>query len=118
DRERVMEGLRAVITTGGTHWTDEYRFRRGDGSYMCVTDRGYVERDARGRAVRMVGALQDITLRKVAEQEAQRRTDFEQHLIGIVSHDLRNPLNAISMAAKLLLEQCGLDEPQRRSLHR
>ncbi|WP_224363541.1 PAS domain-containing sensor histidine kinase [Hyalangium versicolor] len=118
DRERVVSGLHAAVANGSTHWVDEYRFRRGDGSYMCVSDRGYVVRDSQGRAVRMVGAFQDITERRVAEQEAQRRADFEQHLIGIVSHDLRNPLNAISMAAKLLLKQEGLGEPQRRSLHR
>ncbi len=118
DRERVWQGLRAALDSGEAHWTDEYRFRRADSSYMFVTDRGYVVRDARGRAVRMVGALQDVTEHKLSEQEARRRADFEQHLIGIVSHDLRNPLNAISMATMLLLKQEGLSEPQRRSLHR
>jgi signal transduction histidine kinase len=66
----------------------------------------------------MVGALQDITERKQAEQEARRRADFEQHLIGIVSHDLRNPLSAISMAATLLLKKGGLDEPRHRAVER
>ncbi|WP_224247515.1 sensor histidine kinase [Hyalangium gracile] len=118
DRERVVNSLQAVVDTGGNHWMEEYRFRRGDGSYMFVNDRGYVVRDAQGHAVRMVGAFQDITERKVAEHEAQRRADFEQHLIGIVSHDLRNPLNAISMAARLLLKKGGLDESQRQSVQR
>jgi signal transduction histidine kinase len=97
---------------------DEYRFQRADGSYMFVRDRGYLVRDAQNRAVRMVGALQDVTEHKLAEQEARRRADFEQHLIGIVSHDLRNPLNAILMAATLLLRQEGMSESQRRSFHR
>jgi signal transduction histidine kinase len=97
---------------------DEYRFQRADGSYIIVSDRGYVVRDAQGQAVRMVGALQDITERKVAEQEARRRAEFEQHLIGIVSHDLRNPLNAISMAAGLVLKQDTLGETQRRAVRR
>jgi PAS domain S-box-containing protein len=118
DRQRVVSGLYAALDGGEAHWSDEYRFRRGDGSYMLVTDRGYVVRDAHGHALRMVGALQDITERKRAEQEAQRRADFEQHLIGIVSHDLRNPINAISMATTLLLRQGGLDAPRRRTLER
>ena len=63
--------LQASWTAERAHWTDEYRFQRADGSYIVVTDRGYVVRDARGRAVRMVGALQDITERKLAEQEAR-----------------------------------------------
>lgn len=118
DRERVVRGLYAAVEGGEAHWMDEYRFQRADGSYMFVNDRGYVVRDAQGRAVRMVGALQDVTEHKLAEQEARRRAGFEQHLIGIVSHDLRNPLNAILMAATLLLKREGLDEPQRRSLER
>jgi PAS domain S-box-containing protein len=118
DRERVVRGLQAVVDGGGAHWTDEYRFLRGDGSYVFVNDRGYVVRDRLGRAVRMVGAIQDITGRKLQEQEAQRRADFEQHLIGIVSHDLRNPLSAISMAATLLLGKEGLDESWLRPLRR
>jgi PAS domain S-box-containing protein len=118
DRGRVMSGLRAFIDSGEEHWTDEYRFRRVDGSYMFVSDRGSAVRDERGRAVRMVGALEDITARKVAEREAHRRAGFEQHLIGIVSHDLRNPLNAITMAASLLLKQGKLEAQQQRSLRR
>jgi PAS domain S-box-containing protein len=118
DRERVVGGIHAVQEGGGAHWADEYRFRHADGSYLLVTDRGYVVRDEDGRAVRMVGAMQDITERRRAEQETRRRADFEQHLIGIVSHDLRNPLNAISMSASLLVKQEGLGEARSRALQR
>jgi PAS domain S-box-containing protein len=54
--------------------------------------------------------LRDVTQEKRAEAEAQSRAGFEQHLIGIVSHDLRNPLNAILLGTHLLLEREGLDE--------
>jgi PAS domain S-box-containing protein len=118
DRQRVVNGIRAALEGDEVLWADEYRFQRGDGSYMVVSDRGYVLRDTRGEALRMVGALQDITERKRAEQETQRRAGFEQHLIGIVSHDLRNPINAISMAAMLMLRQGGLDKPHHRTLER
>ncbi|HEX8702333.1 MAG TPA: PAS domain-containing protein [Myxococcaceae bacterium] len=118
DRDRVVSSLHSVIDGTEAHWTEEYRFQRVDGSYIIVNDRGYVVRDARGKAVRMVGALQDITERKVAEQEARRRAEFEQHLIGIVSHDLRNPINAITMAAGLVLKHNNLNEAQCRSMHR
>ncbi|KFE67946.1 sensor histidine kinase [Hyalangium minutum] len=118
DRQRVVSGLQAALEGGDAHWMDEYRFLRGDGAYMLVRDRAYVARDAEGRALRMVGALQDITELKRTEQEERRRADIEQHLIGIVSHDLRNPINAISMAAMLLLKQGGQDERGRRTLER
>ena len=118
DRERVLQSLQSAVDSGKAHWMEEYRFMRTDGSYIFVNARGYLVRDTQGRALRMVGAFQDITDHKLAEQEARRRADFEQHLIGIVSHDLRNPLNAILMAATQLQRQEGMSESQLRPLHR
>ncbi|OJH38021.1 sensor histidine kinase [Cystobacter ferrugineus] len=45
---------------------------------------------------------------RMAEEERSRR-DFEQHLIGIVSHDLRTPLNAILLGVRQLLRREDLD---------
>jgi K+-sensing histidine kinase KdpD len=52
------------------------------------------------------------------QQELRRRTEFEQQLIGIVSHDLRNPLGAITMAAGLLQASPGLNERQLKAAQR
>jgi PAS domain S-box-containing protein len=68
DRERVVQGVHAVINGGSERWRDEYRFRHRDGHYVDVTDHGIIERDAGGRAVRMVGAMQDITASKAARE--------------------------------------------------
>jgi signal transduction histidine kinase len=48
----------------------------------------------------------------------KRQADFEKQLIGIVSHDLRNPLNLITLAAELLTESGGMDEQARGSVAR
>ena len=50
----------------------EYRFRRKDGTYADVFARGLIVRDETGKAVRIVGSLQDITRRKRHEQEAEQ----------------------------------------------
>ena len=60
ERERVVGGMRAVIDGAGRTWADEYRWRRQDGSYAVVTDRGTVVRDSGGRPLRMIGAMTDI----------------------------------------------------------
>ncbi|WP_224362875.1 hybrid sensor histidine kinase/response regulator [Hyalangium versicolor] len=52
------------------------------------------------------------------QEELRRRTEFEQQLIGIVSHDLRNPLGAITMAAGLLQATPGLSEQQLKAVRR
>lgn len=47
---------------------------------------------------------------EAARDELHRRAEFDKQLIGIVSHDLRNPMNAIGIASSLLLKRGQLDE--------
>jgi len=49
-------------------WQDEYRFQCADGSYKYVFDRGFLVKDANGKPVRMIGAIQDVTKQKEEEQ--------------------------------------------------
>ncbi|AWN46461.1 histidine kinase [Methylobacterium terrae] len=87
DRARIDASIHAVIDGTGTAWSDEYRFRRADGSYAHVFDRGSVIRDGTGRAVRMIGAMLDLTERKRAEaarREAARQLDLERGLLEAV----------------------------------
>lgn len=72
DRARVDHDIHAVIEGTGTGWHNEYRFARADGTYASVFDRGHVLRDGQGRAVRMIGAMLDVTARKAAEAELVR----------------------------------------------
>ncbi|AFZ69590.1 PAS domain S-box protein [Deinococcus peraridilitoris] len=93
DRERVVAGIQAVIGGAGETWSDEYRFRRADGSYAEVHDRGAVLRDAQDRAVRMIGAMQDLTERQAAESalresEDRLRIATEAAAIGTWDYDL------------------------------
>jgi signal transduction histidine kinase len=59
-----------------------------------------------------VAACTDITQRKREEEErdrlyreARQAVADRQHVLGIVSHDLRNPLNTIFLAAETLKEE-------------
>jgi PAS domain S-box-containing protein/diguanylate cyclase (GGDEF)-like protein len=84
DLARVVEGIHAVIDSPDkSAWSDEYRFRRRDGSYADVFDRGYVMRDAAGKALRMLGAMVDITGRKQAEEKVRRLSRVHAMMSGI-----------------------------------
>ena len=73
DRDRVDRGFfGAVLDPAADRWSDEYRFRRADGTYAHVEDRGYILRDGAGLALRMIGAMLDITDRKRAEDSLRR----------------------------------------------
>jgi diguanylate cyclase (GGDEF)-like protein/PAS domain S-box-containing protein len=83
DKAPVLAGIHAVIEGNGTIWADEYRFRRKDGSYATVLDRGFVMRDAERRAVRMVGGMTDLTGIKLAEEEARRATAVQAGIVKV-----------------------------------
>ena len=68
DKERTVASIHKVIDNGGEAWSDEYRFRRKDGTYAHIFDRGYVIR-VEGKPVRMVGGMSDVSARKEAEDE-------------------------------------------------
>ncbi len=73
DRQSIVQSiLNAIHSPAVYHWKAEYRYKRADGSYAFIFDRGYIIRDTNGKAIRMVGAMQDITERKQAEKEMAR----------------------------------------------
>lgn len=104
DRDDSMARWRASLETGAPYEV-EFRLRRPDGAYRWHLARANAERDETGRTIRWFGTNTDIHDAKTALAEAKTRAEYEQRLIGIVSHDLRNPLNAITLAATLLQSQ-------------
>ncbi|MBV7456229.1 EAL domain-containing protein [Acidovorax sp. sif1233] len=83
DSEEILRGLHAAIGGTDNHWSAEYRFRRQDGSYAWVLDRGFLIRDAEGKAVRMVGGMTDISAQKLTELDAQRDAQNHAELLQV-----------------------------------
>ncbi|MBC7839594.1 MAG: PAS domain S-box protein [Nitrospiraceae bacterium] len=92
DKDRVIASCYAAINGGSTTWSESYRFRRADGTYAEVLDRGYIVRNVRGQALRLIGALTDLTaIRKahaaLKESEARVRTVLESSIDAIICMD-------------------------------
>ncbi|MCU0386540.1 MAG: PAS domain S-box protein [Flavihumibacter sp.] len=73
----------------------EFRFLNSDGNYIYLLDRGYIIRNEQGKAVRFIGATQDITPRKEAERilkesEEQYRYLFENNPAAIIIWNLQD----------------------------
>ena len=75
-------------------------------------------RDAAGQVDSVFAALRDVTGIKQAASESRRRATFAQQLMGIVSHDLRNPIGAILLSASQMQRRTDLDDKAKRSLGR
>jgi len=103
DQDRVREAWTAAVAAASPY-TCQYRIRRREGGYAWVLAHA-VPIPGSGAVREWIGMLTDVSDR-VRVEEARER------FIGILGHDLSNPLAAILMGAEAL---CDLPEPYARS---
>ena len=114
---RIVAGVQTAVETGEP-WEDCVPIRRADGVYRRFLCRARPVRNNRGQVVRWFGTATDIEEQRRAESEVRERADFEEQLIGIVSHDLRNPLQAVLLGAESLIRGGPRDERTTAALAR
>jgi sigma-B regulation protein RsbU (phosphoserine phosphatase) len=125
DREAERAAFTAALAYPGTGlYLAEYRLVGADGIERVVSSRGRAFRDAAGQLLRFSGILQDETTRRRAEEllkaqerQSRERAVLSEQLVGIVSHDLRTPLQAVSLGANLLASS-ALTPVQSRTVNR
>ncbi len=134
DLPKVVKSVNeALANKEQIKWESEYRFLKADECYMYVLDRGFIIRDENGNAIRMVGAMTDITDRKNYEESLKRLNDelgkankdlaisnaeLEQFAY-IASHDLQEPLRMVSSFLTQIEKNYGemLDEKGKKYIY-
>lgn len=120
DRERVQQSIiKKINDSTAILWEEEYRFYKANGEIAYVKDRGYIIRDEEHKAIRLVGAMRDITDEKTLSIERdkitsdllQRNRDLEQFSY-IVSHNLRSPVANIIGLVNLIQLDSELNEKE------
>ena len=69
-----------------------------------------------GGIVGLTGAAVDVTELKEAEEQLARELGFRERMMGILGHDLRNPLSAVLTLAGLLRREDGMSDKGREKL--
>jgi len=88
DRKEYFDHFDEVLEQGETKWSFEYRYLKSDGTYAYVKDKAIIIRNNKGEPVRIIGAMQDITLEKKLKDELQQSEEkfkgaFELSAVGI-----------------------------------
>lgn len=110
DKERVVRYSEEVQRLKTPHIQIEYRFRCADGSYKYILDRSYLVTDNKGKPMRIIGAMQDITevqnYIKTIEEHNARLKD----IAWTQSHVVRAPLARIMGIIDLIKNYPNIDE--------
>ena len=129
DKVRVIESIQNFVKSSSQRvWQEEYRFKKADGKYVLVADRGFLIYNQQGRVNRMVGSMQDITEkremeRKLLTQELNRQKLIAQAVVeaqekerSLIGKELHDNINQILSTAKLYLEVARTDDKERTNL--
>jgi len=106
DRDRISGSIEKAVENGEPVWQEEYRFRKADGSYADVYDRGFTVIEA-GKVVRMLGSMMDVTERvkrrnEKYESEERMRLALDSAELGTWDFDIPNNLLSLDSRCKQL----------------
>src|SRR6185436_20734217 len=116
DKIRVLSGLNKIIADGLLcDWEDSYRFKKANGDFAFVHDRGRIILDENGKASRMIGATQDITQKvllenKLRDERLTRQREITAAVLTAqenerveIGKELHDNLNQILAVAKMYM---------------
>lgn len=108
-----LDALDRAVLERGERVHEEVRISEpgGEPHHLLVSQE--LLRDATGAVVGLTGAATDITDQKRAQEQLAQALAFREQMLGVLGHDLRNPLGAVRALATLLQRREDLPESAR-----
>ncbi len=110
DRHVVVDSADACIKEG-VDYKVEHRVIHPDGTIKWLSGRGHVTRDENGKATHMLGVVADIHELKEAQEKALEAEQLKSMFISTLTHEIRNPLNAMRGYSRLIAHTSDSPEP-------
>lgn len=101
DRQTEALLVGPVLAGEIDEWDLEKRYVRKDGQVLWVQVTGALLRDTEGRPYRTVATIHDITAQKQLMAHLQESSRQKDRFLGVLAHELRNPLAAVSGALQV-----------------
>jgi len=128
DIANVLKTVEDSLRSDASRWLLEYKYLCADGSYKIVIDQAYIIRNKTGKAVRVIGSMQDVTEERDLQEEVlitekQKKRDVVNAVIDAqekerneLSAELHDNVNQLLAAAILYLKTAQKQEVIKESL--
>ncbi|MDI5896895.1 PAS domain S-box protein [Flavobacterium yafengii] len=88
DKVAYFKSIDKFINGDLNRWSEEYRYLKSDGTYAFVNDKAVIIRNNDGKAIRMIGAMRDISQKKnlidqLKQSEEKFKGAFENSAVGM-----------------------------------
>ena len=77
EKEEVERKLQEVLASDSKSWKDSFTFKRNDGSVAFTTSRASIVRDENSKAVRMIGAIHDVSRLQELENKLKEQREIQ-----------------------------------------
>ncbi len=93
DKQKITDAFYNIIKSKHPRWSEEYNFKKADGSYAYIVNKAIVIRNKIGRTIRIVGGMRDITLYKKELLRLQLLESVVTNTTDMVAITEANPLD-------------------------
>src|SRR6185295_633107 len=78
EKDTIEKKILKALDSGKKSWSDSYSFKRHDGSVAFTTSRASIVRDEEGKAIRLIGAIQDVSSLQELEKKLQKQITIQK----------------------------------------